>query len=115
MADFTVNKSEKGEMIMGGSLTIENASEIRRILIKTLIKEDQLEVCIGPDASMDVSFLQLLCSAHFTASKISKTFSLRPLSVGNFFRAVENAGYARSRGCSRGSDGGCLWIRGEYE
>ena len=115
MADFLVTESEKGGLIMGGALTIENASEIRKILIKALIKDDQLELSIAPDASMDVSFFQLLCSAHFTASKIGKNFSLRPLSGGNFFREVENAGYARNRGCSRGDNEACLWVRGEHD
>jgi hypothetical protein len=116
MGEFRVTESGKGgELIFGGSLTIQNASEIRTRLIGTMIREEEIVVCIDPDASVDVSFLQLLCSAHFTASKLGKSFSLGNAAAGNFLGTAENAGYVRSRGCARGTDETCLWVRGEHD
>jgi anti-anti-sigma regulatory factor len=115
MSDFRVTESEKGELIMGGALTIENASEIRSRLIKTLVREHDVVICIAPDASADISFLQILCSAHYTASKLGRSFLLSHGSGDAFLSTVENAGYSRSRGCARDTDKTCLWVRGEHD
>ena len=116
MGNFRVTESDKGgELLVGGSLTIENASEMRSRLIRTLIREDEVVVAIDPDASVDVSFLQLLCSAHVTASKLGKSFSLRPSVGSKFLIAVENAGYIRKKGCARDTNETCLWMRGKHD
>ena len=116
MSDFNVSESgEKGELVMGGSLTIENASVIRKKLIGLLLKEDEVFVCINADALVDISFLQLLCSAHRTASKLGKSFALRNKASGNFLSAAAKAGYTRIRGCARDRNGTCLWVGGVHE
>lgn len=115
MSDFRVTESGQGkELILGGALTIENASAIRKMLMKMLLKEDEVVVCVDPDVSVDLSFLQLLCSAHRTASNLGKSFLLRSPDSGNFTAAVENAGYVRIKGCSHDKYGTCLWSGGRH-
>ena len=116
MSDFRITESDDGgELVLGGSLTIENASALRAKLIEALMREDALAVCIDSDAAVDVSSLQLLCSAHRTASKLGKSFTLRHLAKDNFHITVENAGYSRKRGCGRDKDGTCLWVGGAHD
>ena len=116
MSDFRVLGPEQGgELSLAGSLTIENASELRKKLIAALIKEDALKVCMDADAEVDISFLQLLCSAHRTASKLGKSFTLGCTASGNFLNAVEGAGYFRKRGCAREREETCLWIGGGHD
>lgn len=116
MSDFRVTESyDGGELVLGGSLTIENASTLRTTFIKALMKEDDLSVCIDADAIVDVSSLQLLCSAHRTALKLGKSITLRLLDKANFLGAVDNAGYIRRRGCARDKDGTCLLVGGAHE
>lgn len=111
MSDFDVSESgDGGELILGGALTIENASAIRKQLIKTLIRTDEMVVSVDADALVDISFLQLLCSAHRTASNLGKALTLRPLPSDNFLVAVENAGFTRKRGCSCSRESDCLWV-----
>ena len=100
---------------MAGSLTIENAAVIRKKLIAALIKEDALKVCIDADAAVDISFLQLLCSAHRTASKLGKSFTLGCAASGNFLKAGAGAGYFRKRGCAREREETCLWTGGGHD
>jgi anti-anti-sigma regulatory factor len=116
MSDFRVTESQKaGEVVLGGSLTIENASAIRTKLIATLLREDNIVLCIEADASVDVSFLQILCSAHRTAPKLGKSFTVRYLDPEKFLLTVENAGYTRKRGCARDRGGNCLWVGGGHD
>src|SRR5574340_1490904 len=100
MSEFSAGESEgAAELVLDGPLTIENASAIRKKLISTLIREDEIVVCIDPDVPVDLSFLQLLCSAHRTASNLGKSFSLRHQGSGNFSAAVEDSAYDRRKGC----------------
>jgi hypothetical protein len=114
MSDFRVlGPDQGGELTFGGSLTIENASALRKKLISALIKADTLKVFIDADASVDVSFLQLLCSAHRTASNLGKVFAFGREATGNFLTAVNGAGFFRSRGCAMVKT--CLWTGGGHD
>jgi len=116
MGDFVASgPGNKGELVLAGSLTVENASAIKDILKKTLKEEDVVFVSVDADALVDISFLQLLCSAHRTAAKLGKPFVLRHKPAGGFSLAVINAGYVRKRGCARDKDGTCLWVGGPHE
>jgi len=112
MSGFTASQpGGAGVLVMGGSLTIENAGEIRRRLLNAFERSDRVVVSIAEDTQMDISFLQVLCAAHHTAAKTNKTFELdHALKV--FSCAVEDAGYLRLRGCIHDRDGTCLWAAG---
>ena len=108
MSDFRVSELDR-------PLTIENASAIRKKLISTLIREDEIVVCIDVDVPVDLSFLQLLCAAHRSASKLGKSFTVRHKDPGNFTAAVEDSGYTRKKGCVHDRYGTCLWAGGSHD
>jgi ABC-type transporter Mla MlaB component len=116
MSDFRAGEPGRDkELVLGGPLTIENASVIRKKLISALLRENEIVVSIDADAPVDLSFLQLLCSAHRSASKLGKSFRLRHQDFGNFSAAVENSGYARKKGCVHDRYGTCLWAGGRHD
>lgn len=115
MGNFAMETTgEKGELIMSGALTIVNASGIKAKLIEILKNTERIVMYINKESDIDLSFLQLLCSAHRTASKLGKSFLIRPSDEGKFLIAVENAGYARRRGCARDRQDTCLWVGGNH-
>jgi anti-anti-sigma regulatory factor len=110
MNDFDKRETDMGgELVLEGRLTIENAERIRGRLIDALDKSDHVVVDLGVDIEVDLSFLQLLCSAHYTAAAANKTFRLKKAPSGIFRRVIREAGYLRKTGCSRDRKKTCLW------
>ncbi|MDA8104380.1 MAG: STAS domain-containing protein [Nitrospiraceae bacterium] len=111
MEELKVAASGPGELTLTGSLTVANAAAILKIIRETLAREDRLVIRVGEDAEVDVSFLQILCSAHRTAAELNKCLQLDTGETGKFYSAARAAGYVRTKGCSRDRDGSCLWAR----
>ena len=90
--------------------TVWQAPEIRTALLEQLAAQGPFELDLGEVDEVDLTGLQLLCSAHRTATARGKEFRVTRWSEA-FERAVETAGFHRHQGCSEG----CLWIRGDNE
>ncbi len=113
MRYFTIEPAgTQGEFIMSGALTIDNAAAIRARLIDIFKKTDRIAVSINEESEIDVSFLQLLCSAHRTAMESEKSFVLDGAKSKSLIHVAEEAGYARKTGCSFDKNGNCLLISG---
>ncbi|MEI7811840.1 MAG: hypothetical protein WCJ01_05370 [Ignavibacteria bacterium] len=75
--NLTIDETEKkGILALDGSLTIIRATEIKNSLIDAMKKVQSLEVDISGAEDFDLSFLQLLYSAHKTSLGVKKNFSI---------------------------------------
>jgi anti-anti-sigma regulatory factor len=101
----------QGIVKLEGSLTVSQAEELRMRLIKTIIDVDQVRVEFGSVSEVDLSCLQLLCSAHRSATRMSKRLFLSKNWPEPFKKAVEDSGYSRHTGCRLDSDRSCLWVK----
>jgi len=108
MSDFRFEIGSKGELRLGGRLTIENSAGIKAGLLEALDARDNMEVCVEAASVADLSLLQLLCSAHYTAIKRNKQFVLKQAG-GNLAAEAEAAGLGRHKGCGRNAGNDCLW------
>jgi ABC-type transporter Mla MlaB component len=113
MEELKVAAPEPGALAMSGALTVVNAVEILKRVRDALAQTDDLLVTVDEDSEVDVSFLQILCSAHRTAAAQNKCFKLNIKKTRAFEGAARAAGYIRRKGCSRDRDGSCLWAGGE--
>ncbi len=104
-----------GILTIGGELTIERAAELRKMLIKSLEIADTVRIRLENVTAVDLSCLQLLCSAHRTALNLNKNLTLSSKMSQVFRQAVEDAGYFRLSGCAPDSYKSCLWIGGNKE
>ena len=113
MTDFSfVRLDREGEALISGALKIENAAEIRMKLIDMIGKEDRVVITIGEGAEADLSFFQIICSAHRTAVKMGGYFGVAPVRPQAFVRSSRAAGFPREKGCACDLHGNCVWVLG---
>lgn len=100
-------------LILDGEVTVERAEELRKNLIRCLEEADEVIVDLEKVAGVDLSCLQLLCSAHRTAAAAGKGLVLGRTVPEVFTRAIRDAGYWRHGGCTWYARTSCLWSGGE--
>jgi ABC-type transporter Mla MlaB component len=103
---------KQGNIILDGNLTVGQAEGLRILLIKALIDAEQVRVDFGTVTDVDLSCIQLLCSAHRSATRMKRSVSLSGDWPEPFKKIVEEAGYSRLSGCRLDADNSCLWVRG---
>ena len=92
-----------------GEVTRQQVHELRASFIKMLITVDEVAFDLRNATHADLPLLQLLCSAHRSATRLQKRFVFAgPLPV-ILEKAAEEAGYLRQTGCSLDKDSTCLW------
>ncbi len=91
-----------------GECTVQHSNELKMVLVDAIKKNENLIVDLEGITEMDISCLQLLCSAHNSSIKSNKQFSLNSNRPQSFIKLVNDAGYSRFEGCE-GPDRHCLW------
>ena len=104
----------KVQVCLEGKLTIANAAEIRDLLVEALAGGDSITVDLTGVTDMDLSTLQLICSAHRTARSSAKDLFLTGTASGLLLKKRKEAGYIRHQGCMYNPTQSCLWV-GEAE
>jgi len=117
MNNHLIYEGKRDVLTFTGELTIRQAEELRAVLTRALAGAETVSMDFVGVTAADLSFLELLCSAHRSAMRLNKrlTFgSALPECIG---QTVAKAGFARRTCCfSRHSDcnpaceKGCLWI-----
>jgi ABC-type transporter Mla MlaB component len=105
---------DAGEMVIlqwGGDLTVRRIAELKAQVQQALAAATQVSIAIAADAECDMTVMQLLCSAHRTASRQGKTLQLCGEIPEQFKTIMGLAGFSRHIGCARDQSGCCLWPR----
>jgi ABC-type transporter Mla MlaB component len=105
-----LEENNRGTLTLDGVLTLSQAEELKMFLIKAIINVDQVFLALGDVQEIDLSCLQLLCSAHRSAIRMNKTVAFTGAWTESFKKAVHQAGYARTVGCSLDCSGSCIWM-----
>ena len=106
------NQIETGNVTLSGDLTIFQASEIQTRLREALESSDDVRITLQDVTSMDLSCLQLLCSAHRTAASGKKTLRFASPPPLLFRETVAAAGLKRYGGCAASPNTDCLYQEG---
>jgi len=99
---------DAGALILSGEMTVRQVSELRTVLAQSLASVNRLALRLEDVGDMDLSFLQLLCSAHKTSALLMKELTL-VAPAPSFTRAVREAGYVSHSRCTQGIAEGCFW------
>ncbi|CAG0985698.1 hypothetical protein GEOBC_02079 [Geobacteraceae bacterium] len=120
MDGLTIEKEQSTEqggtfvLRVGGDLTIPFAGEFRGALLDAFDAAGRVVVNLEGVSAVDITGLQLLCSAHRSACAREKGFGVEGLTNSVLAEAVGLAGFRRHVGCAADVGKSCIWIGG-YE
>lgn len=104
-AEFT-KSDDKGSILLEGDLTLPHAEDMRKAFMKAILDTDTITVSFGNVRDIDLTCLQLLCSAHRSAARFNKQIAFSGILPPLVRKAVVTAGYSHLRGCeSAGATG----------
>jgi ABC-type transporter Mla MlaB component len=109
---LTVHKTEtglEGWLLFGGDMTMVEAQETAQTLFAAILEVNTLNVDLQHVGAVDVSLIQLLCSAHRECFLSGKTIHIVSGANEAIRQLVERSGYCRQLGCLSGAREGCLW------
>jgi anti-anti-sigma regulatory factor len=108
----TFNQSgHKSYITLEGDLTLAHAEALKGIFTKALQESDDVSIAIVTVENLDLSCLQLLCSAHLSAMRSKKKITFIGSPPQAFNDAVEAAGLTRgAAGCKLDNGYSCLWM-----
>jgi anti-anti-sigma regulatory factor len=102
--------NNQGKITLDGEVTLSEAELLRSLLIKAIIACDEVHVDFGSLARIDLSCLQLLCSAHRSAVRLDKRLTLAGNWPAPFREMVNGSGFKRTCGCRLDRNNSCLWM-----
>ncbi len=109
-----ISAGETGTVILAGECTIQHAAELKDVFMKSQASAGSLLLNLEGVTGADVSFFQLLCSAHRSLVKSDRSLRLTGGIPSLLKQAATDGGYG-NEACCTGADGTCLWakIRGD--
>jgi len=100
--DSRVEHTQDGTVLtLYGDVTIQNAGELRKVLVGELAAASGLTVNLAYVTRCDLSLFQLLCAAHRTPAPV-KLADVSPAVA----EVMASSGLIRASGCTAGP---CLW------
>lgn len=108
-ADPAGGGSGAARLLASGELTVGRIAEFRLRLLQSLATAEWTVVDCSALSGADVSFFQLLCSAHRTASAGNRKLTLTGHDSELFIGATVKIGLRRHVGCALDALQSCLW------
>lgn len=108
----TIREDDRTRLCLDGELTVSRAAELKKMMIDALESSDTVEIDLDEVTGVDLSFLQLACSAHRTAITNGKEFFFSNGETEMLQQVREQAGFIFQRGCVHNPTKNCLWVGG---
>jgi anti-anti-sigma regulatory factor len=104
--------AETNVLKLKGSWTIERANELKCVLLEILNGCERIVIEPEGLTELDLSTVQLFCSAHRTSLRLGKHLAFDEKKSQAFKRLICDAGFMRTTGCHKDPHKSCLWIGG---
>jgi ABC-type transporter Mla MlaB component len=96
-------------LVVNGDLTVEAAGRLKEAVQQLLETGADMVVRIGTAGSVDISFPQLLCSAHRAAADRGLALEIAGAEKEPLASLLRAAGFLRHIGCRDNTRRSCLW------
>jgi len=103
------NSNNSGKIIFDEPLTIENATDIKAILLEAFEKVNHVNINFKSLPDIDLTGLQLICSAHQTFINAKKAFNLDLNNTSAIVSKAKKIGLIRQQGCCQNTSHNCIW------
>lgn len=115
MEEFASKLTESADsqvIELSGSVTIHYAAEVKEALLAAFQQTGSISCSVSGVSDLDLSGLQLLCSAHKFACNSGRSFAVAGLDGEIVRKSIEAAGFSRHVGCLQDLNKTCLWVGG---
>jgi len=110
--DFQIEESAKtGKLVLNGDMGIQQAAALKDQLLNVQDSVGHLFLDVRGVTGLDVSILQIVCSAHRTFMKLRKQLTFAGPLPPAWMGFLEVVGFARGKGCSMDRNNTCLWVK----
>ncbi len=105
---------ENGEIIItsGGRLTVENAAAFSQLLRDALEASKSVAVEFEPEVEIDITGVQIICSACKSAAAGGKDFMYHGPQPRGLADIIIACGAERHAACKHNNDSTCIWFGG---
>jgi anti-anti-sigma factor len=103
-------KGSVGLVKLMGDVNIAHAADLKAALLKAMGRADTVYLDMADVTCVDMSCLQLLCSAHRTAVRMKKTITWNSAIPEAVSRTSTEAGFLRHCGCVLDTGKSCIWV-----
>lgn len=116
MSNQTISSERRDDgsivIISGDRLTIEHAADFTMCFREALASSPSIAVEFTANVEMDVTALQILCSACKTAEQEGKVLTYQGAGIASLHQTVASAGAERHSSCREANNHQCIWFGG---
>lgn len=102
-------KKNVTQVAINGAMTIGQASELKAGLLKAFETGKPVEMQLTGVTEVDVTGLQLICSAHRSSLERGCDFKVSGTDAEGLSHVARMAGMLRHAGCARDVNHTCVW------
>lgn len=99
-------------LYLEGEMTVNNAETFKENLLLSLKQSNLVEIDFEAVTVVDLSCLQLICSAHRFATESGKDVVIKDNSLPPLSEARSRAGFDFQKNCGLNPSEECLWMGG---
>lgn len=105
---------ENGAMIItsGDRLTIDTAADFSRVVLEALDASHSTAIEFEPEVAIDLTGVQIICSACRSAAEAGKTFLFHGPQPHALADIISACGGERHAHCKHNNDSNCIWFGG---
>jgi ABC-type transporter Mla MlaB component len=108
-----VNNDGSLTIVLGGVLSIENCSELHKVLAESLDESQQVGLNLRALESIDMTCMQVICSGCKTAAKMGRGYDCEPDTMpGCMVSTGSSVGGPQGLPCSQNENKPCIWYGG---